>query len=376
MVKHEPFLLEEFVSKHLQEVKHSLAGTCPAPVSIADLEKLAGEKFDIDGFLNNQLTYEWINGSTELKNEISKIYESINSDNIVITNGGTGANFLSFYSVIQPGDHAIVVDPIFQQLNSVPKLFGATIDKWLLKEENNWQPDINELENLIKPNTKIIVLSSPNNPTGAFIPIDDLNKIVEIAMKHDLYVLCDEVYTSLYHSTSKDEIPKSIADIYDKGISTGTMSKSFGLAGLRLGWIVSKNKSFINDCLSRRQYNIVTISSINDMVATYALKNKDKLLERNSKICIENLEIIKDAVTNSNGKLDVFIPKAGTTCFIKVNGIEDTHQLCLDLIKDEKVAFIPGEIFGYPGYLRVGFGGSKDDVIICIDALLKHLNGK
>jgi aspartate/methionine/tyrosine aminotransferase len=376
MVKQEPFLLEQFADTHEYDADYTLAETCCASVSLNDLEEITGEKIDLDKLLNKKLGYGWITGSDELKTEISNLYETIKNENIVITNGGIGANFLSFYSLIEPGDHAIVVDPIYQQLNSLPKLFGAEVDKWYLKEENNWQPDLKDLENLIKPNTKIIILSSPNNPTGAFISIEDIEKIIEIAKKNDIFILSDEVYRPLFHSTPKDLIPKSIADLYDKGISTGSMSKAFALAGLRLGWIACKYMPFINDCFVKRDYNTISVTPINDIISQYALSNKEKLLQRNSNICSENLEILKDAIERSNGKLDVFIPTAGTTCFIKVIGVENTEQLCLDLIKDYKTLFIPGETFGYPGYLRAGFGSSKKDIIACMENLLKYLESK
>lgn len=374
MVKQEPFLLEQFADKYELCADVTLAETCCSAVSVADLQELTGKKFDVNSILDKKLGYGWITGSDELKDNIVSLYNNINSENIVITHGGIGANFLSFYSLIESGDHVIVVDPSYQQLSSLPKIFGADVDYWKLKEENNWQPDIEELKKMIKKNTKLIVLSSPNNPTGAFISIEDINKIIKIARENNLFILSDEVYRPLFHSVDKDEIPSSIADLYENGISTGSMSKAFAMAGLRLGWIVSQNKSFIDDCIAKRDYNTISITPINDLIASFALNNKDALLKRNAELCKKNLNIITDIVSKSNGKLSFVLPTAGTTCFIKINGVEDTEKLSLDLINQYKTLFIPGETFGYPGYLRVGYGSSTRDVTLGMENLLKILN--
>lgn len=374
MVKQEPFYLEQFADKWENSADITLAETCSCAVSINELQTLVGAELDISKILDKQLGYGWIYGSEELKTQISKIYETISNKDIVITTGGIGANFLSFYSLIEKGDHVIVVDPAYQQLSSLPELFGAEVSFWKLKEENGWQPDLQELKSLVKYNTKMIILSSPNNPTGAFISIDDLNKIIDIAKSNDLYILSDEVYRPLFHSVPKDEIPKSIVDLYEKGISTGSMSKAFALAGLRLGWIACKNVPFVEDCLNKRDYNTISVTPINDMIATFALTHKDILLKRNESLCIKNLQIVKKFVDESNGKLKFVPPSAGTTCLIKVVGVNDTNQLCLDLIKEYKTLFIPGETFQYPGYLRVGYGSSTQDVIEGMTNLLKYLN--
>jgi len=334
MVKQEPFLLEQFADKYELSVDHTLAETCCSAVSIADLEAITQEKLDLEPIIKKKLGYGWITGSDALKSQISDLYESVNPEDIVITNGGIGANFLSFYSLIEKGDHVIVVDPSYQQLSSLPKLFGAEVDFLKLRLEDQWQPNVEELKSLVKPNTKMIVLSTPNNPTGAFVSIEDLNKIINVAKDHNLFILSDEVYRPLFHSVDEKDTPKSIADLYEKGISTGSMSKAFAMAGLRLGWIVSKNKEFIEDCLCKRDYNTISVTPINDMIATFALSHKEKLLERNAKLCKHNLSLIEDFVERSNGKLSLISPKAGTTCFIKVNGVENTEQLCLDLIHD------------------------------------------
>lgn len=375
MVKQEPFLLEQFSNKYEDAVDTSLADTCCCAVSVGELEKLAKTPLDPNSVMEKHLTYGWITGSDHLKSEISKLYEHIDPvENVVITTGGIGANFLSFYSLIEPGDHAIVTDPCYQQLGSLPKVFGAEVDVWRLREENGWQMDLKELESLVRPNTKVIILNSPNNPTGALISCQDLDKIIEIARKGDIYILCDEVYRPLFHSLSQEEIPLSIADLYEKGISTGSMSKAFSMPGLRLGWIASKAQSFIEDCLLKRAYNTISVTPISDIIATFALAHKDEILKRNYDLCIENLKIVKAVVAKSNGKLSLVAPRAGTTCFLKIVGVPDTNQLCLDLVRDYKTLFLPGEVFGYPGYVRLGFGNSTIDVTLGMENLLKRLS--
>ena len=186
----------------------------------------------LENILNKKLNYGDIQGSERLKSAISKMYMSVKNDNITVTHGAIGANQLVMLSMVERGDEVVSIIPTYQQHYSIPKSFGADVKIVFLKEENDWLVDVDELENVVTKNTKIICMNNPNNPTGAVLPREVLNKIVEIARKNDCYILCDEVYRGLEHD---GRVSDSIVDIYEKGISTGSMSKVFSLAGLRLG---------------------------------------------------------------------------------------------------------------------------------------------
>ncbi|QPG75655.1 hypothetical protein FOA43_003012 [Brettanomyces nanus] len=377
MVKQDTFTLEQFVDKYETVVDYNLGETCCYSMSLDEIEEISGEKFDFGKLAETRLSYSYIKGSPELRRQISELYQGVTDDDIVITNGGIGGNFLTFYSLVGPGDHVVVMSPIYQQLSSIPAMFGADVDILRLNFEDGFQPDLSKLRSLVKPNTKMIVLNNPNNPTGCIMSNKVLKQIVDIAKINDSYVLCDEVYRPLFHSLNADETaPNSIVGLYDKGISTGSMSKTFSAAGTRLGWIVSKNKELIEACWIRRDYNMISVSMVDDMIARYVLRNKAAVLKRNFKLCQDNLELMEQAVAKSNGKIEFVRPKAGTTAFVKINTTDGTStmQLAVDLATSYRTLVVPGETFSYPGFLRIGFVNRPEDIVQGMKNLNSYLN--
>lgn len=380
MVKQEDFAVEQYMDKYEKYVKYNMGETCCYSLSIDEINELAGgDANDVSSLsqdlLLTRLTYGHITGSPELKNAITNLYQGtgLTSDGIVVTNGAIGANFLSFYGIVDKGDHVVVVDPTYQQLSSVPKMFGGNVDLFELKYEDQYQPDLAKLDKLVTPNTKLVVINNPNNPTGVVWGDDILSQIVDICSKNDTYLLCDEVYRPLYHSV--DHSPSSILSFgYEKAISTSSISKAFSLAGLRLGWIATNDSHLVREFLSKRDYNTISISIIDDKLATYALNHYEKILEKNYKLCQENLEVIDKYINESKGLLEWIRPQGGSTCFIKVNKKDiDTYKLACDLAEKEGVLLVPGEVFNHRGYLRVGFGNSKEDLEVGFPILQKYL---
>ncbi|VEU19682.1 DEKNAAC100664 [Brettanomyces naardenensis] len=379
MVKQEEFRLEQFMDKYENDIDYNLGETCCYSMTLNEIESLSGNKFDFGKLAESRLAYSYIKGSPELRQLISGLYDRIIPDDVVITNGGIGGNFLTFYSLVEPGDHVIVLNPTYQQLSSVPSMFGAEVDILRLRYEDGFSPNLEELRSMVKKNTKMIVFNNPNNPTGTVISADVVSQIVDIAKENDSYILCDEVYRPLFHSLNDgEEPPKSIADIYEKGISTGSMSKTFSAAGTRLGWVASKDKEFIRACWVRRDYNMISVSMVDDMIAQYVLQNKDVVLERNYTLCRNNLKLLKEAVKESGGKLEFVSPKGATTAFVKVN-IKDgtsTEQLADELAREYRTLVVPGETFGYPGFLRIGYVNREEDVRGGMKNLLDYVKNK
>ncbi|CAI5755504.1 unnamed protein product [Candida verbasci] len=367
MVYQEDFEVEQFMDKYETSITNNMAETCCESISINQVFELIQNDLEksklVSQLLDTKLTYGHIKGSPELKQSIKQLYETeLTSDDIIITNGAIGANFLTLYSIVNPGDKVICVDPTYQQLPSVSKLFSEnTVLSWKLKYENNYKLNIDELESFMSQNPKLLIINNPNNPTGAVIDDTQLKKVVEICKKHNVIILCDEVYRPLY--TRGIDTPKSIVSYdYDNVISTSSMSKAFSMAGLRLGWIVTKNKEIMKQITSKRDYNMISISMIDDLLAAFALKHYKSILNRNDKLCEKNLKIISDYVENHK-YLDFMKPLGGSVCFIKVASKFDTFNLCTTLADEFKTLVVPGEVFNYPGFLRIGFGNSTNDLI-------------
>ena len=356
----QPFKVEEWMNEYEKYCKYDLGNTT---VNTLTLEKLF-EICEVDKqyFLNklcvNSLGYGYVKGNPDFKKGISKLYKNVSQDEIITTIGTAGANHLVFYSLVEPEDEVISVLPSYQQLYSIPESFGANVKYLHLKQENNFLPDLEELNNLVSENTKLICLNNPNNPTGALMDEIFLKKIVEIAKKSDAYILCDEVYRGL---NQEDIETPSIVDLYEKGISTSGMSKTFSLAGLRLGWTVSKDKSFLKKAFSHREYNMISCSVSDETVAALALENASKIVERNKKTIRENLKILDSWVKNE--KLVRYVkPQAGTTALVFYDADISSKDLCDRLAKKCGVFLTPGFCFELEYCFRIGYCKDKEQL--------------
>ena len=273
-----PFKVEEWMNKYEAGAKYNIAETCVDSITLDELWQITG----VDGnhfweeFSRKRLTYGEIEGNPQFLDGVCSLYKTIRPENIVPTHGASGANHHIFYSIINPGDHIISVTPTYQQLYSIPESFKANVEVMHLEQNNGFLPNLDELRKLATPETKMICINNPNNPTGALISNEMLREIVEIAKSVDAYVLCDEVYR---HLAQEDIWCESVADIYEKGISVSSMSKVFSMAGLRLGWIATRDMDMVRSCLSHRDYTLISCGMFDETIAGIALEHKEKLLE-------------------------------------------------------------------------------------------------
>ncbi|WP_249598112.1 aminotransferase [Peribacillus frigoritolerans] len=347
------FAVEHWMNLYEMEAVYNIAETCVESLTVNELISIDGtdpEKFLLD-LGKNKLTYGHIEGSPDFRRLVSNQYQSLDADHVLVTNGAIGANFLLLYSLIQPGDHVVAVHPTYQQLYDVPASFGATVDLLPLREENNYLPDLNELKSLVNEKTKMIIINNPNNPSGAIIEKEMLEEIVEIARSYDAYILCDEVYRKLLQED--DLVVPSIVDLYEKGISTSSMSKVLSLAGLRLGWIAGP-KEVITECFRHRDYTTISCGMLDDILAVHALKNYDKILDRNRKIIKENLSIL-DAWVEQEPLMSYVKPRAGTTAMLKYDLPVSSEDFCIGLFKANGAFLTPGSCFDIEGHVRIGY---------------------
>lgn len=365
------FLVEQWLNAHEDNAKYNTAETCVDSVSLNQLFELFGNKEEIlNSIVNTRLTYGHIYGTPKLKQNIASMYENMSEKNIITTNGAIGANFLSLYSIVEPEDEVISVFPTYQQMYSIPESFGAEVKLLKLKPENKFLPDLDELKSLVTKNTKIICINNPNNPTGSLMEENMLKEIVEIAKSVGAYIHSDEVYRGLYQE--EDVRIPSIVDLYEKGISTGSMSKVFSLAGLRLGWIAA-SEDIISEMAKRRDYNIISCGMIDEIIATYVLDNKEIILKRNHNIVRENLKILEDWV-KGEPRVSYVKPRAGTTAFIKYNLDIPSMDFCKGLLDETGVLVVPGKAFDVEGCFRIGYAFDKEHLITGLEKISKYMD--
>ncbi|KAJ4110316.1 hypothetical protein NW768_012076 [Fusarium equiseti] len=221
----------------------------------------------------------------------------LKAEDITITQGAIAANFLGLYTLVGPGDHVICVYPTYQQLYDTPRSLGAEVTLWRLKEENGFVPDVNELAGIIKKNTKMIIINNPNNPTGAPIPNSVIDSIAKIAAENDIILFSDEVYRPLFHGGTSEntEVPRPVSTVaHQKTVTTGSMSKGYALAGIRIGWIASRDRSIISAILRARDYTTISVSKIDDQIASFALSPavRPTLVQRNITLAKTNAKIL------------------------------------------------------------------------------------
>lgn len=347
------FKVERWMNEYEESCKYNLAETCVDSLTIKEVLELSGENVEqyMMNLADTRLTYGHIFGSPELLEGIASLYEDVDPSEIIPLHGAIGANNQVIHTLIEPSDNMVSVMPTYQQHYSIPESIGAEVRILNLNLENHFLPDIEELKSLVDKNTKMITINSPNNPSGSVIPLEQMKEIVEVAKSVGAYVLCDEVYRGI--SEDGSYMP-SIVDIYDKGISVGSMSKTFSMAGVRMGWIVSKDKELIHLCHERRDYDTISCGAIDDKLAALALKNKEAILKRNRKIVLDNRKILDDWV-NSTPEVYYQKPVAGTTALVYYKKDIPSTELCVQLFEKKGVLFTPGECFEMEGAVRIGY---------------------
>jgi len=356
-MKIETFDVEMWMNEWETKCELNLAETCVESLTINELLEITGRnEADLSALLPLKMTYGEIKGSDRLRAAIAALYYTQSDENVLVTHGTIGANMLVHKTLVERGDRVISIVPTYQQHYSIPKSIGAEIDLLHLREDMGWLPDLDALRKLAASGAKLIALTNPNNPTGALIPREMLEEIANIAREADAWVLCDEVYRGT--DQQGQGMTASMADIYEKGISTAGMSKAYSLAGLRLGWITAPD-ALIEEVMIHRDYDTISVGMIDDHFATLALENCERLLERSRSITRGNLGQLATWIAGEP-KLSWIRPESGTTALVKL-GLEMTsYDFCIALLRETGVMFTPGSALGMEGYVRIGYANNPE----------------
>lgn len=264
-------------------------------------------------------------------------------------------------TVIEPGDHMIAILPAYQQIYSVPESIGAEVDYvFLEKGATGYTVDLDKLAALAKDNTKAIVFNNRNNPTGDVMSDDVLKQLVMIARKYDAYLICDEAYRGLTHGVG---FSASVADLYEKGISLGSMSKAFALAGLRLGWIASPDKQFMKDVHIHRDYTMISNGGIDEYIAAMALTHKNVVHQRNLALTESRAKLFKDWL-DSESKLSYTPFKGGTVALPYLESTLTSEEFCRRVIEEKGVLLMPGSAFDLESCFRMGYAREPEERMI------------
>jgi aspartate/methionine/tyrosine aminotransferase len=372
-VEIKPFGVEMWMNEFETKCELNLAETCVDSITLGALLDMAGKRASVlEELLPMRLGYGDIEGSPRLRDAIASLYAKQVRENVLVCHGTIGANALVHQALVSRGDHVIAVVPTYQQHYSIPESIGAEVELLRLLEEHAYLPDLAALKSMLRPNTKLIAINNPNNPTGALIDKAMLSELAALARKVGAWILCDEVYRGT--DQTGDGFTASMADLYEKGISTAGMSKAYSLAGLRLGWIVAP-KPVLEAAMIHRDYNTISVGRIDDYLAALALENRDKILARAHRITRDNLAILSDWM-KSESRMRWVKPKSGTTALLKYDLPMSSRDFCLALLEEEGVMLCPGSAMDMEGTARMGYACGTEVLQLGLERMSRFLARK
>ncbi len=371
-MKIEPFSIERWFGRYEFTARHNIAESCVKPFTLSELADLCGA----DVFHGDRpvgLGYTDSRGLPELREEIARLYPGRGPENVLVTAGAIEANFLVFGALLGPGDTVISEFPAYQQLYEVPRSLGAEVKLWHLEAEKGFRADISELEGLVAQGARMIVINHPHNPTGAAIDSGSMAAVCEIAEQRGAYLLSDEVYRGL--SLSDAVASPSAQRFSDDAVSVGSMSKAYGLSGLRIGWVVGPGE-VIEKCLTLRDYTSICPAGPSQLLAMAALRNAEKVLARNRAIARKNFAILDEWVRANSGLVSYVPPKEGVVAFVKYAPQAPSLDMATEIVTQDGVLVVPGSCFEMEGYFRIGFGGDTATLETGLALLATRLESK
>ncbi|MFP5221621.1 MAG: aminotransferase class I/II-fold pyridoxal phosphate-dependent enzyme [Acidobacteriota bacterium] len=353
-MKFPPFLLERYFAQHEFSAPHLLCvSDCQTMTTgeLLDLEPGSREAFE-----RLPLGYTEASGGAELRSEIATLYENLSPENVLVHVGAQEAILTFATACLEPGDEVIVHTPCYQSLHQVAATRGCAAVPWLARAENGWAPDPDELARLVTPRTRAIVVNSPHNPTGFCLDRTAMERIVAVAARQGCLLFCDEVYRFLEHGV--DEPPRPACDLYERAVSLGVMSKSLGLAGLRVGWVASRDQTVLSAMAAVKDYTSICGSAPSEFLAALALRRREVILARQYALTTANLELLEAFMSRHAHLFDWVRPSGGPIAFPKLASGEDAEAFCDEVLSGSGVLLLPGRLYGdaWKAHMRLGFG--------------------
>ena len=355
----EPFALERWMTTWETHVSHDIAESGICPLSAGDLlafEPPADRERLLAELLSTPLGYAEARGSEALRSALAATYRDLSPDAVLVTTGAIEANFLLFATLLRPGDHVVAVYPAYQQLYTIPRALGCEVAHWEVRRgpDGAFAYDLAELERLVTSRTRLIVVNTPHNPTGALLTAAELRDVYDLAERTGATLLCDEAYRWLDVPDGEPLAPPA-RDLGPAAISVGTFSKPFGLPGLRVGWLAA-TPELAAACWATRDYVSLSPAKLSDALALLALKHRERIVVRNQTIVRANLAAAERWFAAHADLVSWSPPRGGLLALLHYNLDLSSRELADRLAAEHGVMLAPGSAFGYEGHLRIGIG--------------------
>jgi aspartate/methionine/tyrosine aminotransferase len=364
------FALERFFAKWEFAVDYLLCASDVEGWPMADLLAMADDETRVmwDGL---KLGYTESTGHPLLRAEIASLYDGLEPDDVLVFAGAEEAIFCLSSALFEPGDHAVVTWPAYQSLYEVARASGADVTLHELLEADSWSLDVERLIAALRPETRLVVVNAPHNPTGMLPTPSEWARLADELAGRGIRFLADEVYRYL----EIDDAPllTAGADLFPRGISLGVMSKSFALAGLRIGWLATRDRELLDRCARMKDYTTICSSAPSEVLALIGLRARDRVLARSRRIVADNLVILDDLFRRRADRLSWIHPRGGSIGFPRLLGDESIDDFAARLVETEGVLLLPGSQFEHPGnHFRIGFG--RENLPVAVERLEAFLD--
>jgi aspartate/methionine/tyrosine aminotransferase len=348
--------MERMMSKWENIVDYNLSESGVHPVTAREL---VDDPAMVEELLDTELNYPQANGIVELRERIAAIYPGASSDNVLVTVGCAEANFITLQTLLSAGDEMVIMLPNYMQIWGLGHNFGLRLKAFHLQEERGWAPDLDELNEVVSERTKLIAVCNPNNPTGTILTAEEMDAIVAAAERVGAWLLADEVYSGAERLT--DSQTPSFWGQCDRVLATNSLSKAYGLPGLRIGWVVGPADT-VDDIWARHEYTTISTTMLANRLAAIALSPqvRPRLIQRTRDYIRRGYPILDGWLESHEGTFSLVPPQAAAIAFVRYHLDVNSTGLVEWLMREKSVLIVPGDHFGLDHHLRISFGLSPD----------------
>jgi aspartate/methionine/tyrosine aminotransferase len=346
-------------------------------LSSSDSEsRTIGELLELEPDAHDRLVGQWCGytesvGAPELREAISELYTVTGPDDVIVASCAEEGILLIHHALLKPGDHAIIETPCYESALALARSTGADVSPWHRRFADGWRHDLDELERLMTPRTRLLYINQPHNPTGTLMSHATFERVTELARKRGIVLFCDEVYRELEHDPGA-RLPAA-CDLYERAVSLGSISKTYGLPGLRIGWVATRDEAIRDSIVTLKDYTTICASAPSELLVALALRHRNVLAARNLEIVRRNLPLLDQFFARHASVFEWSRPTAGPIGFPRLHGVDDVDRLC-EKLAAAGVLLLPGSVYDEPRHVRVGFGRAHmPEALELLEELLKTL---
>ena len=361
-----PFEMERMMSRFEQAVDYNLSESGVHPILLREMCEHDPDL--MDRLLATDLNYPHVNGIPELRENIAALYDGATAANVLVTVGAIEANYNAIRTVLQPGDEIVIMLPNYMQIWGIAKNHGLEVKSFRLREEHSWSVDLEELQRAVTDFTRLIAVCNPDNPTGYVLTESEMNAIVAAAERVGAWILSDEVYRGA-ERTMEQETP-SFYGRYSRVLAVGSLSKAYGLPGLRIGWVVGPEDT-LDEIWARHEYTTLCATMLSNKLAACALSPevRPRLIARARDYIRSGFPVLEKWMAGHGDTFGMVPPQASAIAFLRYRLDVNSTELVDRLIKEKGVLIVPGDHFGMDRYLRISFGLPHDYLLAALNRI-------